>query len=148
MIRTIRIAIIVALLSLSASCAVRSTAPPLSADVAIETATIVASRDGAYYFMIFTLGPEIPDNTHATIVYQRLANPLQAQELDLGSMADSRKITFKSRPDMTVHGDHLYRLTLRLYRTSAGSDLIAERTVEISANISATIAKLMDIRLL
>ena len=138
----------ISVLSLMASCAVRTTAPPLSADVAIETATIVASRDGAYYFMIFNLGPEIPDNTQATIVYQRLANPLQAQELELGSMADSRKITFKSRPDKTVHGDHLYRLTLRLYRSPAGSDLLAERTIEISANISATIAKLMDIRLL
>lgn len=143
-----QLTLLIGLLFLTSSCAIRSSTPPLSAEVAIETATIVASQEGAYYFIIFNLGPEIPDHTHATILYQRLANPLQIQELDLGGLADSRRITFKSRPDKSVHGDHLYRLTIRIYDKSDGSGLLAERTVEITANISTTIAQLMDIQLL
>ncbi len=140
-----RLAVAVCLICCVFGCAARKAIPPLSAELSIDTATIVASRDGAYYFINFALSPGIPEKVNARIDYQRLSNPLKKQTLDLGSLADSRNVTFKSKPDRTIHGDHLYRLTIRLYDNSA---LIAERQVTILPNISTNIATLMDIRLL
>ena len=87
------------------------------------------------------------DSSYAVIQYQQLSNPQNYKAFELGSIGNSKRITFKSRPDRIVHSDIPYSVLVRLYNSPTYNQIIAQRSVLIMPNIPSKIADLMDIEL-
>jgi len=117
-----------------------------SPDLTTNTATIVASREGAYFLVVMDIAEEFASNPYAVIQYQELNNPQKYKALELGGIGESKRLTFKSRPDKKVHADTPYSVLISLYDNPNYSNVIAQRSVVIMPNIPTKIADLMDIQ--
>ena len=147
MILTLRASFILLVLAVFSACA-NVPAPQIqSPELTTNTASIVASRDGAYMFVMLDIAEELQENTYALIQYQQLSNPQRYRTLELGAIGESRRLTSKSRPDKIVHTDTAYSVLFRLYSSATYSQVVAQRSILIMPNIPQKIADLMDIQL-
>ena len=144
---TLKTLLIVSLLMILASCSTKQDLRIQSPEITTNTASIVASREGAYILVVMDIAEAFNDNTYAVIQYQQLGNPQKYKAFELGSIGESKRITFKSRPDRIVHSDVAYSVLVRLYSGPTYSQIVAQRSVLIMPNIPTKIAGLMDIEL-
>jgi hypothetical protein len=116
-----------------------------SDSVVIETATLVANQEGIHYLVVATFEDSIPENTQAVIIYQDLAEPSKAQELALGSMADARRLTFKSKATQTVTRQDYFQIELLLFNDDSKAKLIARRQLSLPLDVPDRVATILGI---
>ena len=116
-----------------------------SDNVIIETATLAANKDGAYYLLVAAFEDSIPDNSQAVIVYQDLAQPDRTQELALGTMSDARRLTFKSKPTKSITKRDYYSIELLLFSDGSKGKLLARRQLSLPLDISDRVAQVLGI---
>lgn len=143
----LRTLIISSVMVILASCSTSSKQQIQSLELTANTASIVASREGAYILVVMDIAETFQNNSYAVIQYQQLSNPQKYKAFELGSIGESKRITFKSRPDKIVHSQTPYSVLVRLYDGPTYSQIVAQRSVLIMPNIPSKIADLMDIEL-
>lgn len=109
--------------------------------------TIGSQRDGMFYMLQLDLNAEVPENSLLFIRYEKLDKPGEFKELALGGLGQARVLNFRSMPSPAVKLDYVYTLQVRLQNNETG-ELVAAYNALLSAEISAKIGELLDIKLL